>query len=246
MGMVTANDLGGTICAVADENQRLDAQTNSSIQQIRTTLSTLGELPENALTRNYRNTKEIAALASCFYVGLQSGIATPPEQSGPKPCMSEYSDVGAMVQAICTHAKNNPGHSILVILDRSLKKCFNKIKYNLQDTDFRVEGYKRNKDKRKSYLHGGSELHTGDKGTLACVHWRSMKGLEADAVFVPEFEEHNMGGDGIDAEKMRLYVMFSRARQYLEVQYKKETSRDDRMLTLMRETAGDTIKWRDA
>lgn len=245
MGVVTAKDLDSTICVVADENQALKMQ-NSAIREIREPLSALGVLPESLLTRNYRNTKEIAALASCFYVGHPSGIAAPPLGSGPKPHMAAYSGLDAMVKAIGTYSRNNPGHSLLVITDRSLKRCFNKIEQNLRGTGIKVEGYKNHKDKKKSYLHGDTKLNTGDPGTVTCVHWQSMKGLEADAVFVPEFEKHNMGNDGMRLEKMRMYVLFSRARQYIEVQYEKATSHQDRMLTLMRDEAGDTLEWRSS
>jgi hypothetical protein len=255
IGVVTASNTDSTICVVADDNQRINADTNTTIKQMRKSLSSLSELPQSLLTRNYRNTKEIALLATCFCVGLESGVAVPPNQKGSKPRMVAYMDLRKMCDGICTYAKNNPGHSILVITDRSLIRCFNLIKDTLSGSAIKVEGYKRykkrsrerltNKQKHlKSCLHGSTNLHTGDSGTVTCVHWQSMKGLEADAVFVPEFEEHNMGKDGDEEEKMRLYVMFSRARQYLEIQYKKGTSENDRMLTLMRDEAGSLIEWR--
>jgi len=151
-----------------------------------------------------------------------------------------------MMQAIATYARNNPGHSVLVVADTNLKKCYRALDQILAGASIRVEGYKRNasRDKKKSYLHGKAELHTSDPGTVTCVHWRSMKGLEADAVFVPEIENHNMGNDGTFKEQMRLYVMFSRARQFLEMQCSSSTPSHDRMLTLMRKKAGNLVEWR--
>ena len=46
-----------------------------------------------------------------------------------------------------------------------------------------------------------------------------MKGLEADAVFVPHLEQFDFGDSGSSREKMTLYVMCSRARTTLELQY---------------------------
>ena len=71
-----------------------------------------------------------------------------------------------------------------------------------------------------------------------------MKGLESDAVFAPLFESHQMGNDGDVEEKMRMYVMFSRAREYLELQYKKSTPPEHRILKMMRDIASDTIEWK--
>lgn len=256
MGIVTSQTSSSTVCVVADENQKLDAKVNSSISEIKEPLSGMNPLPTSLLKRNYRNTKEIAALSSCFYTGVASEIADPPSRSGAKPSIVAYNDLDGMVEAIGKYARNHPKHSVLVIADSSLRECFAKLTRSLEDASgHMVEGYKRYAQKRgerlkkkdkmlKSCLHTYPQLNTSKPGTITCVHWKSMKGLEADAVFVPEFETHNMGNDGLDAEMMRMYVMFSRARLYLEVQYRKTTDSNDRMLALVRERAATAIEWR--
>ena len=59
---------------MADENQALNVDENSTIDDIRHGLSTtdcFGSFKESKLTKNHRNTK-IAAFAEKFYVGNQT------------------------------------------------------------------------------------------------------------------------------------------------------------------------------
>ena len=106
-----------TVAVVADENQRLDDTQNSSLEEIEDSLAIGGQVQRFPLTRNYRNTLEIDALARVFYVGLASGQATPPEdRRGSKPALVGQSDgLKGMVTSIIRYARNNPSHSILVV-----------------------------------------------------------------------------------------------------------------------------------
>ena len=74
---------------MADENQALNVDENSTIDDIRHGLSTtdcFGSFKESKLTKNYRNTKEIAAFAEKFYVGNQTEKADSSQcRSGVKP-----------------------------------------------------------------------------------------------------------------------------------------------------------------
>jgi len=238
IGLLTGNDSGGSsFCIVADENQRLDENTNASIDEIREA-AILGDPKDYQLTRNYRNTREIALLANKFYVGLQTGMAEIPEdRQGPKPRLVGFADgTGDMVKSIARHASNNPGHSILVICPTKgkVKSLRNKLHNKL--TGRKVRAYLSG-----NRTHTADQLETGQDGSITLVHWRSMKGVEADAVFVPHLEEFDLGGDSVDGEKMRLYVLFSRARQILELQYDDSTT-DARLIGLIRDAAGTTLE----
>ena len=59
----------------------------------------------------------------------------------------------------------------------------------------------------------------GENGCIFLVLHQSMKGLEADAVFVPHLEQFDFGESGSSRERMTLYVLCSRARTALELQY---------------------------
>ena len=239
LGLLTGNDPEhkSSFCIVADENQRLTESTNSSIADIRGGIL-LADPTEYELNLNYRNTREIALLAHKFYVGLQTGMAEIPEnRQGPKPRMIGFRNgTTEMVESIARHAKNNPTNSVLVVCPttRKVKSLRNKLEHRLQGRS--VRAYVRDDDKHKA-----ENLETGQDGSITLVHWRSMKGVEADAVFVPHFEENDLGGDSLDREKMLLYVLFSRARQTLEIQYDSAAS-ENRWVKTTREMAGETLE----
>ena len=223
---------------VADENQRLDESQNSSLDEIESSLQVGGEVQKYPLTRNYRNTLQIDALARCFYFGLQTGQAeSPRDREGSKPVLSAHvkgrRGVAGMVDAIGRYANNNPSQSILVICadKRSMTSLDRKIRERLPR--HHVAMYKKKNDEE--------DLKTGDPKSVTLVHWMSMKGVEADAVFVPQLEGFDLGQDSTKGELMRLYVMCSRARLYLELLYDREAA-GHRLVELIRERGSGTIE----
>ena len=64
-----------SLTVLADENQRLDTEKNSTIQEI---IEALSQPVTYSLTVNYRNTYEISHLTEHFYVGARSGIPDKP------------------------------------------------------------------------------------------------------------------------------------------------------------------------
>ena len=230
-----------SFCIVADENQRLEESHNSSIDDIRNAIILAGVPHEYLLCHNYRNTLEIATLAGRFYIGLESGTAELPESHrGQKPRMIGYAKgTNGMADAISRHASNNPTHSVLVVCPtkRLVKSMRNKIEARLSGRSVKafLSGDKN---------HVAGELETGHDGSITLLHWCSMKGVEADAVFVPHLEAFDLGGDSTEGEKMRLYVMFSRAREILELQYdhSDKSVAETRLIAMIREIAGDVLE----
>lgn len=242
LGMLAGNTNGETsFCIVADENQRLEESHNSSINDIRTSIALAGVPQQYLLEQNYRNTFEIAALASKFYVGLQTGTAElPTSRRGQKPRMIGYgAGTNGMVDAIGRYAANNPTHSILVVCPSKprVKSLRNKIAHRLPKR--KVNAYVSN-DK----AHAANLLETGLVGSITVLHWRSMKGVESDVVFVPHVEQFDFGGDSTTVEKMRLYVLFSRARHMLEIQYDQtdNTASGSRLVSTIRDLSGDLLE----
>ena len=224
-----------TVSVVADENQRLEESTNSSLEEIEGGLQIAGQVQKFPLTKNYRNTFEIDALSRRFYVGLPTGQAEPPQdRRGAMPVLAGYSaGMSGMVEAIVRHAKNNPSQSVLVICPtkRLSTKIFNKISH-------RIEGHHVAHYKKRGDEEG---LKTGEPKSITIVHWMSMKGIEADAVFVPNLELFDLGTDSTNGEMMRLYVMCSRARLKLEIQYE-TTSSSHRLVELVREKGNGVLE----
>jgi superfamily I DNA/RNA helicase len=134
-----------------------------------------------------------------------------------------------MINSVVTYAKNNPSASILVILPSSsiLKSWRASLETRLPRRD--IGAYlsgQANQD------FGVDSMSLGDDGSISLVHWQSMKGLEADAVFVPHIESFDLGSDTDRHERMRLYVMCSRARSTLELQYDYAESRNSLVKTI--------------
>lgn len=242
LGLLVETDDESSFCIVADDNQQLNEARNSSLEDIRENIL-LAECKEFLLTKNYRNTYEIASLAQRFYVGLESGMAELPEKRrGKRPKVVGYNDgIDGMSKAISRYATNNPTHSILVIVPKPIigSKLQTRLTKSLAGRN--VKAYF-----RKSRKHGdASEIEVGLDGSVTILHWQSMKGVEADAVFVPHLERFDLGKDGLTNEKMRLYVLCSRARQLLELQYDDSdaASSSSRLISKISELAGDLLEW---
>ena len=218
LGLLQSNLEDGTMTVgiLADENQQLNEKRNSSIGEIRDKFSVFGDPEEFTLTKNYRNTKQIALLASKFYTGLDTGIPEPPAKEGRLPMATGFKDLDAQSDHIVKHMIGNPSHSALVVCPKVAiaKKLYKSIKAGLKGKKVSVNGYgnSENFDPKK-------DLRPSENGTVTCVHWQSMKGIEADAVFIPAFDQHDYGSDDKKQEKQRLYVLVSRAREYLEFMY---------------------------
>jgi len=231
-----------TFGILADENQILDEAHNSSIEDIRQRINKFSEVPEFALTKNYRNTKQIAWLASKFYTGLDTGVPEFPERNGVLPVACGYNDLDAQVNRIVTYMKSNPTHAALVVTPRDPKRITKSLNTALKSQrNITVNGYS-SYVKRKPYgiIISENEFSPSEKGAVTCVHWRSMKGLEADAVFAVDFNKHNYAEDGHIAEKRRFYVLASRARHYLEFMYENSEVKC-KMLQLLKKMSSGTF-----
>src|SRR5690606_13461118 len=91
-------------------------------------------------------------------------------------------------------------------------KVFNSLKSRLSGTSILVQTY----SSRARKSHPASELEFDRGGSVTVLNFQSAKGLEFDAVFlVDPFVEN--GGAGVQQASMQLYVMTSRAREYLEL-----------------------------
>jgi DNA helicase IV len=223
--MAVANAKGASpqmaITVMADENQRLKAFQNSTIADIRSSLGLhADEKTVFNLRKNYRNTREIAAFASRFYVGLPTGIPEPPTDTGPKPVLSmsaKESHGGALndfVVKIARYMLAHPTEEIGVICmsDADRKSMFNRLKARLANDDIEVQTYASKDDD-----HPADALEFDVPGRLTVLNYHSAKGLEFDAAFIVDPGKLSSGGSSDLNVKMTLYVMCSRARQFLNL-----------------------------
>jgi DNA helicase II / ATP-dependent DNA helicase PcrA len=206
------------ITVFADENQRLDEAHNSTINQIREALSIDEKsVEEYRLTKNYRNTRQIAVVARHFYAGLATGTPKLPTKSGEIPRLTEYAQLNDNINFIVQFIKNNNNQTfgIFVKSRKLVKTLFNRLSgKNLGNIT--VQAY-RSKDKVLTVKN----LEMDKSNTVTIVTDKSCKGLEFDTVFIPELQKWELGeGTGAETDfKMRMYVMCARARKNLFLSY---------------------------
>lgn len=213
-----ARMLASNLTVFADENQRITDQ-NSTLGVIRAVIGD-GESCHQ-LTKNFRNTKEIAELAAHFYTGLSTGIPTLPTRSGDTPVISKVSGLKESVQRIARFAVSNRDKEIGVLVQCGSQR--EKIARMLKDEMRALSSGK------SDWVQGAVQTYEGGHGRKAPVlnfdepgvmvlAFRSAKGLEWDAVFLPEIQ--SLSGDPSGPElRMDLYVMLSRARDQLFLTY---------------------------
>ena len=206
-----AEDERPSLCLLADENQRI-TDANSTMQQIRESHAFLTDQEVYQLTGNYRNTEPIASFAAHFYVGLPTGIPKLPKTKGDKPRVS-IADLDTAADRIVTYATNRPNEEIGVFVKytKTRKKLFNKLTYRLTNTPIRVQTY----GSDSKWHNEASELVFDEHGVVTVLCFASAKGLEFDAVFLPELQTIDVKGGERDTIRMNLYVMCSRARTRL-------------------------------
>lgn len=200
-----------SICILADENQRITSH-NSTIEQIKASHAYLDPNDIYSLTQNYRNTLPIAEFAKHFFVGLPSGIPLLPKTKGDLPRVSTAS-LDESVDRIATYARNHPNEEmgVLTFYNKTRRKLFNKLAHRLKNDPLRVQTY----GARPESDRDPTSLKFDRPGTITVLCFASAKGLEFDAVFLPELQAVPLDGVNRDTVRMNLYVMCSRARKQL-------------------------------
>lgn len=199
------------ITVLADDNQRLNVKNHSSTGEI---CQSLMVNDPYELTINFRNTYEIARLAAKFYVGTASGIPElPRERRGGKPQIREFNSMDEEVMHIVRYARLNDDQTIGVFVPthRIRSQLMSKLEGPLAGAKIRIQSYVSGKGKWSD----ASELDFHSGGSITIICDASCKGLEFDAVFIPQLQQHDIEDVQLDFLKMKLYVMCSRAREHL-------------------------------
>lgn len=201
-----AQHMADHITVFADENQRIN-QDNSTIKEIQL----YAGLPDpHLLTKNYRNTLEIAQLAAAFYNGLSTGIPELPTRRGTLPVVQGFANRPAAIDFIRRFAMNN-GHLEIGVFTPS-RSVQNSFYYGLRESvDMPVQRFVGGKGK-------AADLMMFDDPAVTIVNYPSAKGLEFDAVFIPELQDYDPDQGGTDFS-MQMYVLISRARDQLFLAY---------------------------
>jgi len=204
---VFARSAARQLTVFADENQRIKEE-NSTLQEIRDRVRPDFEAK---LTRNYRNTIQIARVASAFYRGAPTGIPELPDRAGPRPMLNRHAKMTHSVQQVVDFATNFRRQHIGVIVpnNKVMKKYVNRLATHLPD-QIPVQFY-------RSGEMVPSVVDFSRTG-VTVVNWASAKGLEFDTVFLPELQDQNQNLEDPTLH-MQLYVLCSRARERLFFSY---------------------------
>lgn len=200
----------GGITVLADENQRLEESRHSTIEEIKAKL----KIPKNSnreykLTKNFRNTKQIAEVASFFYAGLKTGMPIIPEREGNVCKLLIAKDAIEQCQYIVNYLKLRATLEVCVIVDCESDRVlfYDYLSENLKS--YKIQTYT-SKDARRS-----ESLKFDTVGTVTVLNRKSCKGLEFDFVFIPQLQKLAVDDSNILTFKMNMYVMCSRARTEL-------------------------------
>jgi DNA helicase II / ATP-dependent DNA helicase PcrA len=239
-------DLPVMLSVFADENQRLFPDSSSTIREIK---DALGVAPERCyvLTRNWRNTREIAAFAAHFFCGLPTGIPSLPEdRRGDRPSVRRTDAVNEAMDHIARYATLNDDIDIAVFTPTKALQTsvFNKLHHRLKDTkSVRVQQYTSDS---KSPWNDPAQLSFGKGGTVTVLSKQSCKGLEFDAVFVPELQTYRCDPGAEDQFKMDFYVMCSRARNHLCLLYSANAGERPEILGRLPNHGDERAEWINA
>ena len=202
------NDAPPALTILADENQMLTDE-NSTLEQIKSSLQIADEEKVFKLTENWRNTDEIIDLFNYFYTGTETGISKKSGRHGSIPKLVFSGAFPKTIKYICRYAKKYENQEIGVIVsnNQELKMYYDALEEELIDSIFNVQTYS-----WQSKIHKAEYLNFDKEGTVTVLNRASCKGLEFDAVFIPEIASMKIIDGDLDQFKMNMYVMSSRAR----------------------------------
>lgn len=158
------------------------------------------------LNQNYRNTIEISEVAHLFYTGDAHDIPARPRSNGSKPRLIINNDKDSVLKQIINYSDNNPSHTVGIFLcDKKYVLSYFSIFKNL------------NVENVEYYLHNkgvGKDTFSFDKPGIKIMTFATMKGLEFDAVFIPELDDSFFDRNDNYLLK-RMYVASTRAKKNL-------------------------------
>lgn len=197
------------ITVFADENQRLN-ENNTTLSEIATAIKADEVL---TLRRNYRNTAEIAAVASHYYSGAPTGIPDPPARRGEKPTLRRHVNDEDFADFVSRYVRARTNLSIGIACES--KRLQYRVYSLLRDREVNLPV--------QMYVSGNrkhAELNF-ESPAITIVNYRSLKGLEFDSLIVPELQQ--VTADPTSAStRMMFYVVMSRARNELHLSYSGE------------------------
>jgi DNA helicase IV len=201
-----ASFVAKNITVFADENQQL-FDHNTTLREIETGIGAREHL---VLRSNHRNTAEIAAVAAKYYAGTPTGIPDPPERHGDRPSLRRYASTDEFTAFVARYVKARTNLTIGIA-------CPNQ---NTQHRLYRELTNRKLPIPVQQYVSGNRQhsVLDFDSPAVTLVHYKSLKGLEFDTLFVPELQQITVDATSA-ATRMMFYVVMSRARNELHLSW---------------------------
>ena len=208
---------------MADENQRIKQDENSTIEEIEDIFGTIpGALDlyqKRLLNENYRNTKQIAEVGKKFYPGLKTGVPDIPSKNGDKPVFFWISNKDELSKRIVNYKINNPTKTVGVLIPQTRSSGVAYAYVEALRAMLTEMAISPNKIFVQYYLYkmrnvNLDELNFDASNSITVLTNQSAKGLEFDTVFIPDLEKLETEGEFF-TESMTFYVLLHRARDSL-------------------------------
>ena len=156
------------------------------------------------LTRNYRNTQQIASVAALFRDASLPEPPSAPTRRGNKPEAIESDDLDQALRFVGRYADNQPELQVGVLVPD----------YESRSTIHEALGQLLTKARLQTYTNKNDEF-TFELSGVKILTYDTAKGLEFDTVFLPLVgREHGLAMP-TDLERNRLFVACTRARNEL-------------------------------
>jgi DNA helicase IV len=208
---VVVRAVAASMTVFADENQQI-TENRSTVEEIK---AATGIRSRAQLSRNFRNTRAIAAVAAKFYTGAG---AAPVElrdnaEDGDRPVLDHDKKLYGFTTRLINYESANSTRQIGVFVPYStqLKSLYNRLQGKTRNS---VQIY------LSTDMRDRKAIDFGKPG-IKLISYTSAKGLEFDAVFLPELQANKADPTSV-GYRMSLYVMTSRAVRELYFAYSGE------------------------
>jgi len=204
------------ITCFVDPNQAIEANKTHNVEM----LKKICFEPEESLTKNFRNTLQIAKLSEKFWGGKGHPLAVPNEKKmGDKPHVIRCSDYDDQTEKIVRIIRNNEGATIGVLAAfNSVNNTYRNLVNELEG-EVDIEMYKSlTKNNHLDFTKPGVKV----------LSYGTMKGLEFDMVILTRFDamdrckDRETGEFDIEADRNRAFVAITRPREHLYITYFRE------------------------
>lgn len=210
--------------SILSENVTCFIDPNQAIEHHKTSVNDILDILEvespRTLNKNFRNSKEMNALAHLFW--SNKGVFPESDKSGSKPILVKCNSFGDKDTKVAEIIKANKGKDIGVFVNNK-KDGWATYQLILKSVgnDVNVQFWFASKNQNLDFSKKGVKIFT----------YGTIKGLEFDSVIIG-WGEKIQASDSEVADKNKLYVALTRAKENLYICYFNENDKKDSYIDL--------------